>query len=230
LERYSLVYDAALTKGIQLLNTPEQHRVAEEFDHAYPLLLGLTPESILVQSEEECELAVERIGLPIFVKGAVQSRKARGWKACVAETKDELRRLTRALLDLPSRSRGRVVLRKLAALRHTRRSAEGFPFGREYRLFIYSRDVLGLGYYWEGDDPLKNLSPAEEAAVRALALEAASRLKVPYVTIDVGQLDDGDWIVIEAGDAQFSGLSQIPILQLWNRLAQIADPGCETVG
>jgi hypothetical protein len=224
LERYSQIYAAALAKGIQLLNTPVQHRIAEEFDHAYPLLGELTPASITIRDLDECAAAAETLGFPIFVKGAVQSRKARGWKACVAETTDELNRLARALLDLPNRSRGRVVLRRLVSLRHSRCSAEGFPFGREYRLFVHRGDVLSMGYYWEGDDPLKQLTSGEEASVRELALEAAGRLGAPYVAIDVGQLDDGTWVVIEAGDAQFSGLSQIPILQLWNRIQQIADP------
>ena len=81
---------------------------------------------------------------------------------------------------------------------------------------------MGLGYYWEGEDPLKSLSPSEEDQVRALAIEAAARLDAPYIAIDIGQLDDGSWIVIETGDAQFSGVSQIPLLQLWNQLAQIS--------
>lgn len=222
LERYGQIYEAALAKNIQLLNTPAQHRVAQEFDSAYPFLLGFTPESVIVSHEDECAKAVEILGFPIFVKGAVQSRKARGWKACVAETLDELRRLTRTLLELENRSRGRVALRKVVRLRHSRCSGEGFPFGREYRLFIYAGEVLGMGYYWEGDDPLKALSADEEARIRALALQAAARLKVPYVAVDIGQLEDGGWIVIEAGDAQFSGVSQIPLLQLWNRISAIS--------
>ena len=219
-ERYAAIYAAALAKGIQLLNTPEQHHVAQEFDAAYPHLRGLTPESMVIERADECAAAVAQLGLPLFVKGVVQSRKARGWKACVAETETELQRLTKALLDLPNRSRGRVVLRKLVTLRHSRRSGEGFPFGREYRLMLCHGQIAGMGYYWEGDDPLKALSPGEEESVRALALEAAQRLSVPYVAIDIGQLTDGSWIVIETGDAQFSGVSQIPLLQLWHHLAQ----------
>ena len=223
-ERYGAIYAAALAKGIRLVNSPEEHRVAQEFDAAYPFLRGLTPESLIIRDAAECDSALATLGLPIFVKGAVQSRKARGWKACVAETSDELR-LTAALLELPNRSRGRVVLRKLAPLRYTRCSAEGFPFGREYRLFVWRECILGLGYYWEGEDALKALSAAEEECVRSLAQEAARRLAVPYVAIDVGQLEDGNWIVIETGDAQFSGVSQIPLLQLWSNIARIPKPG-----
>ncbi len=81
--------------------------------------------------------------------------------------------LCRHLLELDNRSRGRVVVRKLVNLRHSRTSAEGFPFGREYRVFLFATEVLGYGYYWEGDDPLKVLTAGEERTVLKLAVEAA---------------------------------------------------------
>ena len=37
--------------------------------------------------------------------------------------------------------------------------------------------------------------------------------------LDVGQLETGAWIVIEANDAQFSGLGNIPALRLYSKLA-----------
>ena len=224
-ERYEAIYAAALDKNIRLLNSPEQHLMAQEFDRAYPRLVGLTPASLIVTSEEDCANAAAQIGLPVFVKGAVQSRKSRGWKACVAETEDKLRLLCRHLLDLDNRSRGRVVVRKLVKLRHSRTSAEGFPFGREYRVFLYGTEVLGYGYYWEGDDPLKVLTIDEERIVLELAVEAARRVGTPYIAVDLGQTEEGAWIVIETGDAQFSGVSQAPLLPLWSKLARLGRGG-----
>lgn len=218
---YQAIYDAALEKRVRLLNDLEQHLNAQEFDRAYPRLAGLTPASVTVTSEDQCSEAVQTLGLPVFVKGAVQSRKSRGWKACVAESLEELRLLCSHLLTLENRSRGRVIVRQLVRLRHSRSSPEGFPFGREYRVFVYDRQAIGLGYYWEGDDPLKALSPGEEEAVLGLATEAAARVGTPYIAVDVGQAEDGQWLVIETGDAQFSGVSQTPLLPLWNRLSQI---------
>ena len=114
-------------------------------------------------------------------------------------------------------------MRRLEKLRYVRSSPEGFPFGREYRVFIYKQRILGYGYYWEGDDPLKPLTAAEENAVLGLAIEAAGRVGTPYIAVDIGQVEDGRWIVIETGDAQFSGVSQTPLLPLWNKLSQITD-------
>ena len=81
--------------------------------------------------------------------------------------------------------------------------------------------TVGLGFYWEGDDELAPLDPSERDQVTRLALEAFHRLGVPYLTVDTGQTQQGDWIVIEVGDGQFSGLSQIPVHQLWTRLTEV---------
>ncbi|BDI33074.1 hypothetical protein CCAX7_51250 [Capsulimonas corticalis] len=220
-EHYDAVYRLALEKRIRLLNTPEEHLRAQEFDRAYERLAGLTPKSIIVTDPDQCDDAIKTLGLPVFVKGAVQSRKARGWKACVAETADEVRLLTSQYLSLEGRTRGRVVLRKLVSIRHVNKTAQGFPIGREYRVFLYRSEILGYGYYWEGDDPLSALSVEENKAVLALAVQAARRLDTPYVAIDIGQLEDGQWIVIESGDAQFSSVSRIPLLPLWHQISQV---------
>ncbi len=219
-ERYEGIYQAALRRNIRLLNTPEEHLRVQEFDRAYLRLAELTPDSVVITDPSECRAAVETVGLPAFVKGTVQSRKSRGWKACVAETEDELERLAAAYISLEGRTRGRVIVRKLAKLRYVQKSPQGFPFGREYRMFLYHGEVLAHGYYWEGDDPLKELNSEEERIVLNLAREAARRLETPYVTIDIGQLETGEWIVIESGDAQFSGLSCIQPLHLWRALQQ----------
>jgi len=220
-EWYAAIYAEALRKRIRLLNTPEEHLDAQEFDRAYARLQDLTPSSVIVTRPEECLQAVAQLGLPVFVKGAIQSRKARGWKACVAETQEELERLCAQLLELDVRSRGRVVVRQLVKLRYHRASAQGFPFGREYRVFLHRQEILGFGYYWEGDDPLKPLLPHEQTVVLATAKEAARRVGSPFLAVDIGQTEANNWIVIETGDAQFSGVSQIPMLALWHAISSI---------
>jgi len=220
-ERYAAIYDAAQAKNLLLPNTLEQHRNAQEFDRTYPKLGELTPRSITVIDAEPETLrhAADALGgFPIFVKGAIQSRKAKGWKACVAETPEELTALVAALLSLENRSRGRVLLRELLSLRFTQTTPNGFPMGREFRAFVYHGEIVGLGYYWESDDPLASLSPTEEHTVCSLAIEAAQRVGTPYIAVDIGQTIDNSWYVIETGDAQFSGLSRIPKIELWHRL------------
>ena len=123
-----------------------------------------------------------------------------------------------ALFANSYRSRGRVLVRRLASLRHVRVSDEGFPLGREYRAFVLWDEVVGMGYYWDGEDHLAELSDEESAAVSHLAILAASRVGVPFVVVDIGQTVEGDWIVIEIGDAQFAGHGQIPLTALWQNM------------
>ena len=218
---YAAIYTAALEKRIRLLNTPVEHLNVQEFDRAYVRLQELTPASVIITDTSQCGDAVQHLGLPVFVKGTVQSRKARGWKACAAYSLEELQQLCGQLLALDARSRGRVVVRELVKLRYARSSELGFPFGREYRCFIHQQKVLGYGYYWEGDDPLKALSRTEEDAVLGLALEAARRIGTPFAAVDIGQTQEEQWSVIETGDAQFSGASQTPLLPQWHAISQI---------
>lgn len=214
-----VIHEAAFAKNIRLFNTPDQHTRAQEFDVAYPFIEDLTPRSLTLRSSVDCPRAAREIGFPMFLKGAVQSRKARGWRACVARDEAELNELAAHLWSLENRSRGRVIARELVKLRHSR-THDDFPLGREYRVFLLQGEILSLGYYWPGADPLAALSHAETQAVRALAFEAARRLQVPYIAVDIRQLENEKWIVIEVGDAQFAGLSCNSPLALWNRLVQ----------
>jgi len=220
-ERYEAIYNEALRKGIRLVNSPEQHLVAQEFDRAYPLLLLLTPESLTLTNPSEWATALDTPGLPAFVRGSVRSRKAAGWKACVAQTPSELQALVDQFFKLEYRSRGKVIVRKLMNLKHRRFSDEGFPLGREYRVFVYKENVLAYGYYWEGEDPLKELTPAEQESVVGLASEVAQRLDTPFLAIDIGQLVTDEWIAIEVNDAQFAGPCQVPLLRLWNAILSL---------
>ena len=219
LDRYTAVYEAALAKGIHLINDPQQHRVAMEMDLAYPFLVGLTPESVVLRSPAECAAAGQQLGYPVFVKGAVQSRKRQGWSLCVAEDLQSFEELVAALLPLEEGSRGRVIARRYAHLRHARRTGLGIPVGREYRFFLCRGRILEYGYYWDDEDDFGPLTDDERSTAEALAAHAAARLRVPYVALDLGQEEDGRWIVIEANDAQFSGLGRVPALNLWSKLA-----------
>ncbi|HEY1123089.1 MAG TPA: ATP-grasp domain-containing protein [Haloferula sp.] len=218
---YEQIYKAALSRNIRLLNSPDQYRRAEEFDRFYPFIADLTAESRCISTLAECEEAARQLGYPVFLKGTIQSNKAKGIGSCVAQDTDQLVTIATTLLSSHRRSLGKVIVRKLLDLRYSRIGPGGFPFGREYRAFIHAGQIVGLGFYWEGDDELAPLNPSEHEQVTHLALEAFRRLEVPYLTVDIGQTTQGDWIVIEVGDGQFSGLSQIPVHQLWARLTEV---------
>lgn len=105
---------------------------------------------------------------------------------------------------------------------HLRQSDLKSGKGRSFRLFFYGQTVLTYGFHLTEDDPLKWLTSPEEEEIFALALEAVRRLEVPFVAIDVGQQETGQWVVLETYDAQFAGLSHMPFLHFWYELEQVA--------
>lgn len=219
--RYESIYHAAATRNVFLPNSLEEHLRALEFDRALPLLGDLTPASVVLHessSPRDWREATQSLGFPLFVRGTARSRKAAGWKACVAATASELEALVAEMFTLPYRARGRVIVRQIVPLLHSRTSDQGFPLGREFRVFLLGQRVLSCGYYWEGFDPHRDLTPNEERAVWALAQEAARRVNVPFVAVDIGQMTSGAWTVIEVGDAQFAATGQVSRLALWNAL------------
>ncbi|MBN1310554.1 MAG: ATP-grasp domain-containing protein [Anaerolineae bacterium] len=220
-ERYQAMYDAALSKGARLINSPDEHLLAMEFHRYYERLGELTPRSMIVTSPDQCAEVERVLGYPVFVKDTIQSRKHDGWDVCIAADQEEVTQRVGDLLHREGRSRGYVIIRELVRLRHSRYAGNGFPAGREFRAFVLKGKVAALGYYWEGSDDLSHLAPDEKRTVYALASEASHRLGVPYLTVDIGQPESGEWIVIEVGDAQFAGLSQISSLKLWSRLKEL---------
>lgn len=59
----------------------------------------------------------------------------------------------------------------------------------------------------------------------ALAGEAARRLRVPFLVVDIAQREDGRWLIVECNDAQESGYAGTSPLGLWQRVAQLEGEG-----
>lgn len=220
-EKYEAVYHAASSRNIFLLNTPVQHQMVQEFNRYYPILGNLTPKSSIITTISQCDSVATELGFPLFVRGAVKSNKDKGWQACVAQDKSQLEQLVREVLSYTNRARGQVVIRQLVKLRHKSLMPGDFPRGREYRVFIYKQEVLAFGYYWDEFADEFPLTESDTSAIFRIALEAAKRVNIPYMMADVGQLESGDWTIIEIGDAQFAGLSHVPVLELWGKLSTL---------
>lgn len=221
---YRAVYQRLLQRNIQLLNDPEAHLEIFEFDRAYLKIADLTARSRVISDLSGLDEAIRDVGLPAFIKGSLLSRKHSGWRACVADNVDDLRRLAATLLRQRYFSRGRVIVRELLPLRRFTVPASDFPVGREFRVFLLHGEPLAHGYYWPYVGDWATLSPAEEAEVLGLARTAARRFAAPLVALDIGQLEDLTWRVIETGDPQFSGLSFIDPRVLWRNLAACLTP------
>jgi len=218
---YKDVFRHLAAKNIFLVNSPEQHLEIFEFDLAYPKIKEVTPKSFILTSPDQAAKAIEELGLPVFVKGALLSFKHMDWKACVADSKEKLEELSARLLKNPYFSRGRVVVREWAPLIHQVVASSSIPAAKEFRFFVYQGKIISYGYYWPYLLPFSTLEDHETEEVFALVEDVASRFEAPFVSIDAGQLESGKWIVIETGDPQFSGTSLMPTTVLWERMTEL---------
>jgi len=132
---------------------------------------------------------------------------------------DDLQTIAAKTLKRPHRSRGKVIVRELVQLKQLATDPNGFPISREYRAFVYKGELLKYGFYWDEYEDHGISTQEIQSAIEHLVSQVTTVVDVPFLSIDIAQLAvSEEWIVIELGDSQFTGLSQIPVLELWSKI------------
>jgi hypothetical protein len=112
-----------------------------------------------------------------------------------------------------------VVCRKSVPLRpvaEAEADATKMPRRFEFRTFWWRGQLAGAGrYWWEG--PAYDWSESERTAGLSVASEAARRINVPFLVVDIAQTESGAWMVIECNDGQESGYAGVSPLGLWQK-------------
>jgi hypothetical protein len=212
-DHYAVLADAVTERGARMLNSPEDHRTLLELPRWYPLIEELTARTIVVHDVEDVARAEAELTWPVFTKGHIKSVKERGFDACLITSPDELERRREAW-------GGSLIARELLPLRRSGEMIAAFPTAREYRFYVLQGNVLGGRYYWSDVDPFGPLTPSEETAAEEIASKAARRLPAAFAAIDVGQLEDGTWRVVEVGDPQTSTYAHMPRELLFRALLE----------
>ncbi len=216
LDYYDQLYDALLQRNVRLLNDPVHFRRSMYLDESHQHLAELTLETIPVDDLTGLERAMAELDGPVVIRTAVPRTKGRDWSQCLAETRDQARELGESLLARP-RVPGRpaLVVRKWRPLKRT---SDGRT--RELRVFVFEGTVLEMGAYWS--EQTASVEDASLAPALVLALEAQRRLDVPYLAVDIGELEDGGFVVIETWDGQCATTRTISKASLWTRLLRMA--------
>ena len=74
------------------------------------------------------------------------------------------------------------------------------PLTEEYRIFWLDAQPIFCSPYWEGGQYSKTYPPLE------LFAEIAAAVRSRFFSMDVARRIDGDWLIVELGDGQVSGL------------------------
>lgn len=219
-EDYSSRYADLLADGIRLVNLPDEHLRASQLPCWYSLLEDLTPKSIWFDEPPQPADISAHFSWPIFVKGARQSSYHR--KALSIIPNAEAFGQAMAAFQQDSILRWQtIVCREFVPLRPVEDPIPGrIPSSFEFRTFWWKGELVGFGPYWWQGKPY-SINESEKMAAAGVAKEAADRLKIPFLVVDVAQTLDGRWIVIECNDAQESGYTGVSSIGLWQKIVDL---------
>lgn len=211
-DRYAALYRALQSRGVELVNSPEQYRHCHYFPESYSAIEPLTPRSAWlapgIVEMEEVHKALAPFGRrPVVVKDYVKSRKHEWSEACFipsAQDRGAVARVVSRFLELQGEDlAGGLVFREYVELASIgRHSKSDMPLSKEFRLFFLDGEVAATAPYWEEGKYSADVSPLEPF------MAAARSVRSRFFTMDVAQRSDGRWTIIELGDAQVAGLPE----------------------
>jgi hypothetical protein len=209
--QYETMHAALLSRGIVLINTPEQYRACHYLPESYPWLEGHTPRSVWLRVDGPLDLERLKQSIAPFgdsaliVKDYVKSQKHYWQEACFIPSASDLgavERVVRRFLELQGDDLNEgLVLREFVPLKVVgTHPKSGMPLAAEFRIFWLSGKPLLSHRYW-GD-----LTTFDAPLPWAELTPIAERIPSRFFTMDVAFLADGGWTIVELGDGQVAGL------------------------
>ena len=223
--QYRDLYDGLARHGLRLINTPEEYRRCHYLPDYYPLIEGHTPRSVWTADPtlpiEQIMALLKPFGShPVIVKDYVKSRKYEWAEACYIPAADDAKaveRVVRRFLELqgPDLNEG-LVFREFAELEPLAgQTRAGLPLTKEARIFFLDGQPLAVLDYWPDGGYGEARPPLDEFT------KIAKTIPSRFFTMDVALRTTGEWIIVELGDGQVSGLpDQADTMDFYRRLAE----------
>lgn len=210
-----LTIDLAANGG-RLINTFEQHRWIANLDY-YQELRDYTFETY---SEREFPYVNVDAWPGIVVKGRTNSRKHHWNTMMFARTKPEAVEIATRLYQDDLISQQGLVYRKYCPLVTYEIGLNGLPFTNEWRCFFLGKELLAHAYYWSEAEDIETPKFTEEALAFVTNIAEIVSEHVNFFVLDVGEKQEGGWVLIEVNDGQMSGLSMNDPDILYGNLAR----------
>lgn len=209
--QYKLLYEALLLKNIQLINTPTEYAFCHYFPNSYETIQDFTPKSIFKTLDqpfdvEDFKEALKAFGnQAIIVKDYVKSQKHYWKEACFipdASDLDNVEKITRRFIELQDVDLNiGLVYRAFVELEHlAEHSVSGMPLTKEFRILVKDGTIIQAFNYWDEGD-YEAISPN-----LSFLDSVITSIKSRFFSVDIAQQKNGQWIIVELGDGQVSGL------------------------
>jgi hypothetical protein len=198
-EAYGALYQALDSRGIQLINRPEQYAACHHTPEAYPSIARWAAQTTWVRNEELEDRQVIMSALTPFgssaivIKDWVKSQAQGYWdEACFvpdASDRQTVDKIIARFREITGTLTGGIVFRKFYALSKINGETE------EWRAFILDGRVLGSWPRFKGE-----ADPPPIDLLNKIALAVPSR----FVSADLARMAEGGWLLVEVGDGQVS--------------------------
>lgn len=212
-EQYRLLHDALLSRGINLINDSRHYKNVHHLPESLSILKPYTPRTVYLATDGKfisypaiMQSLLQFAGQALILKDYVKSEKHYWEQACyIASASDEteVTNTIKRFLELRGADfEGGLVFREFVELQPlTEHPASGMPLSKEFRIFYLKGVPIMTVRYWdiEGYDE-------EDYPPAGIFNDVAKQVGSNFFTMDVAQRTDGEWIIIELGDAQVAGL------------------------
>lgn len=217
---YDDLYAGLLELGVRLVHSPDQHRLCSDLPQWHPILEDLTPASWWFDTPPDAKTAGELAGWPLFMKGSRQTSRHKASLSIIHNESEYDAAIASYAADHLLHWQ-QIVIRRFARLRPVPADmGQRIPSSFEFRTFWWHGELAAAGPYF-AEFARYEWSDSERDEALSLAGEAARRIALPFIVVDVAQQQDGSWIVIEINDAQECGFTGIRPLTLWQRMVDL---------
>ena len=229
IKQYELLYDALVKAGHRLINTGTEYKFCHYFDEIYDVIIHdtpeiyktLTPQSSLEQSWKNLKTWFDGSFMikdnVKSVKGSIDFPNRIHNTVTFHEYSSIINKFIKLRGDLFT---GEIILKEFVELQKYGISINGkvTEFTNEVRAFFYDEKLVSLS---QNSDQYDMIIPPDVPPME-LVMKYAKKLPSNFFTIDFAERADGQWIILETGDGQVSGLSPNQnILQFYAKIQEI---------
>ncbi len=208
---YEQLYNALQERGIILINSPVAYRHCHYLPDSFAIIAIHTPKTLWIPLPDclDMTLVTQEITAfgdkPLIVKDYVKSRKHEWTEACYISSASDtqaVERVVKRFLELQGDEFNEgLVFREFVPLQKIgTHSKSGMPLTKEFRFFFFDAQLLHSSEYWMEGDYSNSKPPLE------IFQKVAEKVQSRFFTMDVAQLVNGEWVIVELGDGQVAGL------------------------
>jgi hypothetical protein len=211
-DQYTKLYTALLDKGIALVNNPAEYKHCHYLPDSYSVIESHTPKSVWLNMASD-DVSIDNImrilkpfgDKPLILKDFVKSLKHYWEEACFipsASDTETVKRIVHKFMELQSEYLNEgLVFREFIEFEHIgTHSKSKMPLTKEFRIFVLDGKPIAINNYWDEGDYDGALPPIESFS------KEMQNIKSHFFTMDVAKRKNGEWMIIELGDAQVAGL------------------------